>query len=357
MAQRMYQIFVSSTYRDLIPHRQKLLSTLLTADFFPVGMELWAAESAAVWTTIERKLRNADYYVLLIGGKYGSTNGEGTSYTELEYELAYNLTIPILAFVHGNPESLPLSHSETDPAKSDRLKRFIDIVEKRHHVARWTNEDDLALKVVTALTNAARDQPRPGYARTDSPGGGAVNQRTFLGLPDLPDLGFTRGTGKPEHGTAPDASEGDYQHGLRSAVQQALKSASEGGIPSGAALLDAEGTVLALAHNERVQRGASIAHPEVLCVERAGRRRDWDKLTLVSTLSPCIMCAGAIVLHRIRRVVIGENRTFMGREDLLRNDGIKVVVADDPKCVALMSSFIRGSPDLWSEDIGIPPNP
>lgn len=139
---------------------------------------------------------------------------------------------------------------------------------------------------------------------------------------------------------------------LEAAYEQALTSAREGGIPIGAALATPEGAIVALGHNERVQRGDSTAHAETVCVRRAGRRRDWSRLTLASTLSPCAMCSGTAVLHRIRRVVIGENRTFQGREDWLRDAGIEVVVYDDPRCVKLMRDFIAGHPDLWGEDIG-----
>jgi cytosine/creatinine deaminase len=142
---------------------------------------------------------------------------------------------------------------------------------------------------------------------------------------------------------------------LDAAYQQALKSRSEGGIPIGSALMTAEGVIVALGHNLRVQTGDSTAHAETVCIRNAGRRRDWHTLTLASTLSPCAMCSGTAVLHRIRRVVIGENRTFQGREDWMRQEKIELVVVDDPRCVALMREFISAHPELWNEDIGVPP--
>lgn len=142
---------------------------------------------------------------------------------------------------------------------------------------------------------------------------------------------------------------------LDAAYAQALKSRSEGGIPIGSALMAPDGSIVAVGHNRRVQTGDPTAHAETACIRAAGRRRDWHTLTLASTLSPCAMCSGTAVLHRIPRVVIGENRTFVGREDWLRAEGIEVVVADDPRCVALMEEFIREHPDLWDEDIGVPP--
>jgi cytosine deaminase len=142
---------------------------------------------------------------------------------------------------------------------------------------------------------------------------------------------------------------------LDAAYQQALKSQSEGGIPIGSALMTAEGVIVTLGHNLRVQTGDSTAHAETSCIRNAGRRRDWHTLTLASTLSPCAMCSGTAVLHRIRRVVIGENRTFQGREDWMKAAGIEVVVLDDPRCVQLMKDFIAAKPELWNEDIGVPP--
>jgi cytosine deaminase len=142
---------------------------------------------------------------------------------------------------------------------------------------------------------------------------------------------------------------------LDEAVRQAVKSRDEGGIPIGSALITPEGEIVASGHNLRVQSGDPTAHAETVCVRNAGRRRDWHRLTLATTLSPCAMCAGTAVLHRIPRVVIGEHTTFMGREDWLQGERIDVVLADDPRCVALMRAFIAEHPELWDEDIGVPP--
>lgn len=141
---------------------------------------------------------------------------------------------------------------------------------------------------------------------------------------------------------------------LEAAIEQAEKSASEGGIPIGAALGTADGEVVSAAHNTRVQTGDTTAHAEMNSFRAAGRRRDWHTLTLASTLSPCVMCTGASLLHRIPRVVVGENRSFLGAESLFRQHGVSVVVVDDPVCVSLMERFISDYPDLWNEDIGIP---
>ncbi|GAB4384946.1 MAG: nucleoside deaminase [Phycisphaerales bacterium] len=141
---------------------------------------------------------------------------------------------------------------------------------------------------------------------------------------------------------------------LDAAIAQAEQSRREGGIPIGAALMDASGVIVALGHNLRVQTGDPTAHAETVCIRNAGRRRDWHTLTMATTLSPCAMCSGTAVLHRIRRVVIGENETFRGREDWLIDAGCEVVVLNDPRCRAMMEQFIAANPDLWNEDIGVP---
>jgi creatinine deaminase len=142
---------------------------------------------------------------------------------------------------------------------------------------------------------------------------------------------------------------------LDAAVEQARKSLAEGGVPIGAALMTPDGVVVALGHNERVQSGDPTAHAETVCIRNAGRRRDWHTLTMATTLSPCAMCSGTAVLHRIPRVVIGENMTFKGREDWLAAEGIDVNVMHDLRCTSMMEDFISARPDLWDEDIGVPP--
>ncbi|MEM8835775.1 MAG: nucleoside deaminase [Planctomycetota bacterium] len=141
---------------------------------------------------------------------------------------------------------------------------------------------------------------------------------------------------------------------LDAAIAQAEKSWREGGIPIGAALGDESGTVLAVGHNLRVQTGDPTAHAEVVCIRSAGRRRDWKRLTLATTLSPCVMCTGTALLLRIPRIVIGENRTFLGGEDLLRERGVSIALADDERCITMMKRMQRERADVWAEDIGDP---
>ncbi len=139
---------------------------------------------------------------------------------------------------------------------------------------------------------------------------------------------------------------------MTAALEQAEKSWNEGGIPIGAVLVDEQGDIVARGHNERVQSGDPILHAEMSCIRNAGRRRDWSRCTMVSTLSPCPMCSGAAVLYRIPRVIVGEHETFMGAEDWMRSNGIELVVLDDPRCIELMQRLQKEKPDLWAEDIG-----
>jgi cytosine/creatinine deaminase len=139
---------------------------------------------------------------------------------------------------------------------------------------------------------------------------------------------------------------------LKEAIAEARKGLREGGLPIGSVLADRGGNIVARGHNLRVQTGDPTAHAETVCIRNAGRRRDWPELTLVSTLSPCIMCTGTALLYRIARVIIGENRNFLGAEDLFRQRSVELVVLEDAECIDMMASFIRDHADLWNEDIG-----
>jgi cytosine deaminase len=135
------------------------------------------------------------------------------------------------------------------------------------------------------------------------------------------------------------------------ALAQARASLDQGGVPVGA-VLAAGGAVLAAGHNERVQHGDPVAHGEISALRNAGRRASYLDTTLYTTLSPCQMCTGAILLFQIPRVVVGEARTFAGDLDFLRGRGVTIVLLDDPGCVAAMEEFQTRFPQVWSEDIG-----
>jgi len=141
---------------------------------------------------------------------------------------------------------------------------------------------------------------------------------------------------------------------LAAAIAEAEQGLAEGGIPIGSVLVH-QSQILGRGHNRRVQQGSAILHGEMDALENAGRQPAsvYAECTLYTTLSPCPMCTGAILLYRIPRVVIGENQTFLGDEALLRSRGVELTVVQDPRCVALMTKFIHDRPDLWNEDIGV----
>ena len=140
---------------------------------------------------------------------------------------------------------------------------------------------------------------------------------------------------------------------LQAALAEARAGLAEGGIPIGSVLVIGD-EIVGRGHNRRVQQGSTILHAEMDCLENAGRRSasDYQRSVLYSTLSPCDMCSGAVLLYGIPRVVIGESRTFKGPEDYVRSRGVELEVVDDPECVALMEAFQRDHPELWNEDIG-----
>jgi len=140
---------------------------------------------------------------------------------------------------------------------------------------------------------------------------------------------------------------------LQAALEEAERGLREGGIPIGSVLVHRD-RIIGRGHNRRVQRGSVVLHAEMDALENAGRRPAavYRECTLSTTLSPCAMCSGAILLYGIPRVVIGENRTFTGEEDLLRSRGVAIAVLQDPTCIRLMEAFIATHPELWNEDIG-----
>ncbi|NIL93301.1 MAG: nucleoside deaminase [Woeseiaceae bacterium] len=140
---------------------------------------------------------------------------------------------------------------------------------------------------------------------------------------------------------------------LAAAIEEARKGQAAGGIPIGSVLV-IDGEIVARGHNQRVQKGSTVLHAEMDCLENAGRMSAaaYREATLYSTLSPCAMCSGAVLLYGIRRVVVGENRTFQGPEEYLREQGVEVTVVNDADCVRMMRDFILKHPELWNEDIG-----
>jgi cytosine deaminase len=141
---------------------------------------------------------------------------------------------------------------------------------------------------------------------------------------------------------------------LKAAIQEAKKGMAEGGVPIGSVLV-IDGRIVGRGHNRRVQKGSAILHAEMDCLDNAGRIKaaDYRRATLYSTLSPCDMCSGAVLLYGIPKVVIGENRTFCGPEDYVKSRGVDMMIIDDQECRQLMETFIENNPELWNEDIGV----
>src|SRR5262245_6959248 len=141
---------------------------------------------------------------------------------------------------------------------------------------------------------------------------------------------------------------------MRAAIEEAQRGRAEGGIPIGSVLVHG-GSIVGRGHNRRVQQGSAILHGEMDALERAGRHpaRAYRESVIYTTLSPCAMCSGAILLYGIPHVVVGEHETFMGEEDLLRARGVRVDVLNDQECIAMMKDFIAMHPELWNEDIGV----
>ena len=140
---------------------------------------------------------------------------------------------------------------------------------------------------------------------------------------------------------------------MLAAIEQAKKSLAEGGIPIGSVLV-LDGKIVGRGHNQRVQKGSCVLHAEMDCLENAGRltAKDYQRAVLYSTLSPCDMCSGTVLLYGIPKVVVGENRTFQGPEAYVKSRGVELVIQDNAECMQLMQDFIATKPALWNEDIG-----
>ncbi len=140
---------------------------------------------------------------------------------------------------------------------------------------------------------------------------------------------------------------------MQAAIEEARQGLAEGGIPIGSVLI-IDGQIVGRGRNRRVQRGSAILHAEMDCLENAGRLKasDYRRAVLYSTLSPCDMCSGAVLLYKIPKVVVGENQAFQGPEDYLRSRGVELEILNDPECIRLMREFIQANPELWNEDIG-----
>jgi hypothetical protein len=159
-----YQVFVSSTYKDLSEERQEVMQALLELDCIPVGMELFPATDDDQWTLIKRLIDDCDYYILIVGGRYGSLNRDGLSYTQMEYEYALSKEIPIIGFLHKNPEEIPLGKSEKEPELKQKLDEFKKLVQQKM-CRYWESPIDLGSQVSRSLVRLIKDKPRPGWIK------------------------------------------------------------------------------------------------------------------------------------------------------------------------------------------------
>lgn len=164
---KRYQIFVSSTFTDLKQERQAVLTAILEVDHTPAGMELFPAGDDSAWQLIKDVIDTSDYYVLLIGGRYGSLDETGLSFTEKEYEYAVSTNKPVIPLLHENPDNLPRDKTDIDEAAWEKLKSFRGKVEKRHTCVYWKTADELKAKVIVGLTAAIKRHPAVGWIRAD----------------------------------------------------------------------------------------------------------------------------------------------------------------------------------------------
>lgn len=163
---KKYQVFVSSTYKDLSEERQEVMQALLELDCIPVGMELFPAADDDQWTLIKRLIDDCDYYILIIGGRYGSLNDQGVSYTQMEYEYALSQDIPIIAFLHKNPTNIPVAKSEDKEELKIKLESFRDFAQKKL-CKYWESPLELGSQVSRSLVKLIRDKPRPGWIKSN----------------------------------------------------------------------------------------------------------------------------------------------------------------------------------------------
>jgi hypothetical protein len=162
--EKKYQVFVSSTYKDLTQERQEVMQALLELDCIPVGMELFPAADDDQWTLIKNLIDDCDYYILIIGGRYGSLSPSGVSYTQMEYEYALLKEIPIISFLHKNPDSISIAKSDFDPAFRDKLQKFKLLAEQKL-VRYWETPGDLGSMVSRSLMKLIKTKPRPGWVK------------------------------------------------------------------------------------------------------------------------------------------------------------------------------------------------
>jgi len=172
--EKRFQVFISSTFRDLVEERQAVLRAVLELDHMPAGMELFPAADETAWQLIKDVIDGSDYYVLIVGGRYGSLDETGIGYTEKEYEYAILLKKPVIPLLHENPNNLPRDKTEIDEVAWKKLQAFRKKIEQRHTCVYWSTADDLKAKVIVGLTTAVKRHPTVGWIRADQVPSGAT---------------------------------------------------------------------------------------------------------------------------------------------------------------------------------------
>ncbi len=186
---KRYQFFISSTYSDLVEEREKVMRAVLELNYFPAGMEQFPAVGIAPIELIKNVLINCDYYILIIGARYGSIGKKGISFTEEEYDFAVSKKIPVIAFLHGDPKTIPSGKTDEDNEKREKLLKFRKKVEEGGQTVKyWNNPDDLKAKVLSSIPKAIEFQPRTGWVRTDEVMSGSSPKESELLMKELNDL-------------------------------------------------------------------------------------------------------------------------------------------------------------------------
>ncbi|MDR1804534.1 MAG: DUF4062 domain-containing protein [Treponema sp.] len=165
--EKRYQVFISSTYTDLTEERRYVMQALMELDCIPAGMELFPAADEEQWEFIKKVIDNCDYYLLIIGGRYGSTSADGISYTEKEFDYAVEKGIKVICLIHKNPDAIPVGKSETDPEMKKKLILFCEKAKKGRIVKQWEKPEELQMQTVTSLNYAIRNYPAIGFVRAN----------------------------------------------------------------------------------------------------------------------------------------------------------------------------------------------
>ena len=161
-----YQVFISSTYKDLVSERESLIMSLLSSKYIPCGMEIFPSSSESQFEYIKRMLNLCDYYVLVLAGRYGEIGSNGLSYTEMEYNYAVDKGIPILAFLHKHPENIPIKFSEKDYIMQEKLENFRKRIQNERLYKQWESPKELSTMVLLSLMEEQEQNPRPGWVRS-----------------------------------------------------------------------------------------------------------------------------------------------------------------------------------------------